>query len=151
MNLLEELKKIPKEDAELPVFLRLQSPVGNIREVSAVSSRIFKKEDGSFCQVLSVRNGDFDNDYANDFFEANGVELEEFEDGDFESLETESIDEVAKIIEALELHKNSQIEDIKYSALYSLNGEEVVLKTIQKDEYSTFGILEHCYIIEMGV
>jgi hypothetical protein len=150
MDLLKTLKEIPESDHKLEVFLRLSTFVGNIRSVDIVSSKVFKKSDGSFCQILSLRNSDFDKDYIQSFFDAKYVELEYYKDEEeYEELCIDSISSIKCLIDSLELNTNSNIDDIRYSALSGLAGTEYRITAIKKDVYHTFGQPNDCYIIDV--
>tara|TARA_Y100001960_G_scaffold1222_1_gene1343 strand:- start:24119 stop:24574 length:456 start_codon:yes stop_codon:yes gene_type:complete len=150
MDLLKRLKEISDSDLKLPVFIRMSTFVGNIRSVDVVSSKVFKKGDGELCQVLSLRNSDFDKDYIQNYCEAKGVELEYDEDeGYLEDLCIDPIESIEELIADLELNLNKNIQDIRYSALTGLSGKEYVITSINKDVYHMFGLPNDCFIIEV--
>ena len=150
MDLLKTLKNLSEEELSLPVFIRMSTMVGNIRSVDVVSSKIFKKSNGEFCQILSLRNSDFDKDYIQSYFEAKGLNLEYYEEDDeYEDIEINTISSIKDLINNLELNRRKDIKDIKYSVLTGLGGKEYQISSITKDSYSCFGIVEECYIIEI--
>lgn len=152
MNLLNELKKIPVEEQSLPVFLRMSTLVGNIRDVDVVSSKIFKdKKTSEFIQVLSIRNSDFDCDYANYFFDANGLDVEyDDEEEEYEHLEISSQKSVKLLISSIEENLSSDVSKVLYSAKTAIVGDEYKLNAINKDVYYMFGCPNDCFIIEVG-
>ena len=150
MDLLKTLKNLSKEELSLPVFIRMSTMVGNIRSVDVVSSKIFKKPNGEFCQILSVRNLDFDKDYIQSYCEAKGLNLiYNEEDDEYEELSINIIKTIKDLINNLELNRREDIQDIRYSVLTGLGGKEYQINSITKDSYSCFGIVEECYIIEI--
>lgn len=150
MDLLRVLKEIPNNEKDLEIFLRMSTVVGNIRSVDAVSSRVFKKKNSEdFCQVLSIRNVDFDGDYLDYFGSAKGIELEEYDDGEVESLEMNIIHSINDLISALELNKTDTIKDVRYSAITAIVGKEMLISSVVKDTYGFFGKSVDCYIIEL--
>tara|TARA_B100000073_G_C23742609_1_gene574191 strand:- start:3227 stop:3682 length:456 start_codon:yes stop_codon:yes gene_type:complete len=150
MDLLKTLKNLSEEELSLPIFIRMSTMVGNIRSVDVVSSKIFKKSNGEFCQILSVRNSDFDKDYIQNYCEAKGLNLEYYEeDGEYEELSINIIKTIKDLISNLELNLREDIKDVKYSVLTGLGGKEYQISSITKDSYSCFGIVEECYIIEI--
>ena len=150
MDLLKTLKNLSKEELSLPVFIRMSTMVGNIRSVDVVSSKIFKKPNGEFCQILSVRNLDFDKDYIQSYCEAKGLNLKYYEEDDeYEELSINIIKTIKDLINNLELNRREDIQDIRYSVLTGLGGKEYQINSITKDSYSCFGIVEECYIIEI--
>lgn len=150
MDLLKNLKNVPKSDLSLPIFLRMSTAVGNIRSVDIVSSKIFKKSNKEFCQILSLRNSDFDKEYAQSYCEAKGLNLKYYEDEEeFEEICIDNISSIKDLINDLELNRREDIKDTRYSVLTGLAGKEYKINSIIKDVYHTFGQPSDCYIIEV--
>ncbi len=64
MDLLKTLKNLSEEELSLPIFIRMSTMLGNIRSVDVVSSKIFKKSNGEFCQILSKTSKNTHSNYA---------------------------------------------------------------------------------------
>lgn len=156
MDLLRELKKIPKEEKSLEVFFKISNGVGTISGIGAVSSELVEIDNsGTFSQEISLRSTDFDStDIAStaSFLFLTDKESEQMDECEQDEIEFEraSLNTINSLIELLELNKieNDKIKETVYTYRKSAIGYLIPkLTKLEKSTYSFFGEAVDCYLI----